>query len=454
MFDQHPQAAPASQANAPLTSPHMAYPHLEGALRVLCGNQRERIRWHVGAPPPLLGGSPLCQFAALPSLHKPSVLLPLDSPQGLRASLHQQARSAGSLTARLAARTLEAAAIVGLAKPLMRQRVTIATSDPALKKTPLHDFLGDVLGRRDLCLALRLAPGRPNSKPVVQIMSTEGTTLAYAKFGWEPLTRRLIHHEGRMLMALAEPTRGTPIAVPKVLHARPWHGLEALIVAPLPLTGHMPRTIGDLPTEALRCLTRLQPVTLSPLGQSPFWHAMKSRIRSLAPLLPPAIATILATAAQRVEDRWGAETIALGLKHGDWIPPNMVVRSDGSLSLWDWERGDTQAPLGMDILQFILFQALRHRLGVPFLIRRLLREAALHLVSQGLPARHCTLLAALSLLDTILWFGEAAQSNRQAVIDPKFATTLGLIMDVEIPPGKASLLRKKSPRKRGIPQTR
>ena len=50
---------------------------------------------------------------------------------------------------------------------------------------------------------------RPNLKPVLQIMTPEGDVLAYAKLGWNPLTRSLVENEAAVLRAWS--------------HARPTH---------------------------------------------------------------------------------------------------------------------------------------------------------------------------------------------------------------------------------------
>lgn len=412
--------------NAADVVPHR---HLDGIIRVLGGDRARRLGWRAGDPVPMLGGRTLSRFAAVPSLRTPRLLLPLDCPAALYTSLRQHARCAASPTARWAARLLMIAAVLRVAAPLMRQRLTVITTDDIPRQTPLHRFLGDLLGRHDLSLALRLTAGRPNGRPVVQAMAPDGAVLAYAKFGWEPLTRRLIRHEGRMLMALAAPTRGTPITIPTVLHARPWAGLETLVVAPVPPTGHTPRDVAEVPATALRCLAGIGQARRSTLGDSRFWQRMKARTAALAPLVPPPTADLLATAARTIERRWGAEDLALGLTHGDWVPPNMAVRADGGISLWDWERGGFNAPLGIDSMQFILFQALRRHTPGPALVRKVRRRGTRPLEVQGVPARHVTLLSALSLLDTVLWLGEAFQAGRHVESAPQIATALQVILD-------------------------
>lgn len=409
--------------------------HLEGARRVLSGNRPNRIAWCIGDSDPTCGEVPLARFAALPGLHDPRVLLPLDTTAaGLRTSLKQQVRSAASPAVYLAGRLLDLAAALGVAELLMRQRLSVEAVNLSLDRTPLHDFLSDLLGGRDLSLAIRLAPGRPNSKPVVQVADYSGRVLAYAKFGWEPLTRRLIRHEARILRALAARTAGTPVAVPDVLHAGPWEGLETLIVSPLGDDGRMPRDPADIPVAANRCLAAIGGTKQVPLGDSTYWSRMKRRVESLSPLLPADVGEVLRSTARRLSSLFGDRSIAFGLQHGDWIPPNITVRRDGGVNVWDWERGSYSAPRGIDTLQFILYRMIRRRDPGRMLIRRLRPVAAAALEDQGVAGDLAVPLAGLSLMETLLWFGEASQAGRDAAVELRYLDALRTLLDTLLPP--------------------
>lgn len=410
--------------------------HLEGAGRVLSGNQPDRIAWRIGSDTGRVRGDrPLARFAALPGLHDPRVLLPLGtSTAGLRASLRQQTRSATNPAVRLTGRLLDVAAALGIAEPMMRQRLSVEAVDRSLDKTPLHQFLSVLFGGRNLSLTLRLAPGRPNSKPVVQVADYSGSVLAYAKFGWEPLTRRLIRYEAGILRALAGLTAGTPVTVPSVLHAGPWEGLETLVVAPLESDGKTPRDVTDIPAAAIRCLAETGKTTRARLGESNYWSRTKSRIETLSPLLSAEDEETLCEAMQSIERVYGDMTVSFGLQHGDWIPPNMAIRRDGGVNLWDWERGSFDAPRGIDCLQFILFGITRHRAPRRTLIRRLGSLAGPALERQGVAGDLFALLACLSLMETTLWFGEASQAGRQALTEPRYTEALRTVLKDLVPP--------------------
>src|SRR3546814_14552021 len=94
---------------------------------------------------------------------------------------------------------------------------------------------------------MRVAPRRPNGKPVVQAIANDGTVLAYAKFGWETLTRQLVRHEAEALDDLAGLTKGTLLRVPRVLFSGAWRGLEVIVLDPLVGQRLWIRSVSDMP---------------------------------------------------------------------------------------------------------------------------------------------------------------------------------------------------------------
>src|SRR3546814_14624664 len=81
--------------------------------------------------------------------------------------------------------------------------------------------------------SMRIAPRRPNGKPVVQAIAKDGTVLAYAKFGWETLTRQLVRHEAEALDDLAGMPKGTLLMVPRVLFSGDRRGRAVIVLASL-----------------------------------------------------------------------------------------------------------------------------------------------------------------------------------------------------------------------------
>jgi hypothetical protein len=401
---------------------------LHAALRVLAGGDIKRLRLvrEVGATT----GRVIERYAAVPSLADPRALLPLDAaPAVLRAALGQHVAGAASPVARTAARLLRLASSLGLARLLLQERLSVVAPGDDLVETPLHDFLSEVLGQDEFVTSLRLAPRRPNGKPVVQVLARNGRVLAYAKFGWEKLTRRLICHEGSVLAELASLPRESVLQVPRIMYSGEWHNLETLVLVPLEGTGRTPRSPANVPVAASVALADVRPRVVERLGDSTFWWRTLSRIGKLAPLLSEGARHSIQEARHAIETRWGDVELPTGQIHGDWIPPNMLLKPDGKFNVWDWERSVSDAPLGIDPVQFILYLELQRRKPYRSLYSRVKRYGDEALVRHGLDPANLKLLVTLSLLETILWFGEARQAGRDEQEDSRFALALAAVLD-------------------------
>jgi hypothetical protein len=344
----------------------------------------------------------------VPSFLNPRVLLPLDGTgAALGAALAQHVAGAASPFVRAAARGLQLANRVGLARPFLRDRLTIAAAGPGRHETQLHEFLSDVLGRGDFVTSMRIAPRRPNGKPVVQVIADDGTVLAYAKFGWEKLTRQLVRHEAQVLGELVSRTKGTPLRVPRVLFSGAWRGIEAVVLAPLAGQRLRLRSVSDMPVDAAIALAELRPRSRAELGDSAFWRKSAAQFDRIMPALDEPDRDILARARDQIEAQWGGVCLPMGQCHGDWIPPNMSVTPDGAYNVWDWELSDSNVPLGIDAMHFILHLELRGGRSAPATADRLCRFGRHVLFHMGLDPKRTPLLVALNLLRMIILYGEA-----------------------------------------------
>jgi len=397
---------------------------LDPALMVLSGGDSRQIRLVRGGSES--GARVIDRYAAVPRLKDPRALLPLNATNlAWPAILGQYAAGAASPLARAAARVLGVANRIGATSVFLRDRVSVVTDREGLIDTPLHEFLGEVLGRKDFVISLRLAPRRPNGKPVAQVVAHDGEVLAYAKFGWETLTCKLVRREAAVLDELGPLTRGTLLRVPRALYTGQWRGFEALVVAPLAGNGRTPHSLADLPIAASIALADLAPRTDERLASSDFWKRTGAQAAQVEPLLSEHARQIVKQTCDLIEGRWGDVSMQMGRSHGDWIPPNISIRDDKGFNVWDWERSESSAPLGMDAMQFILFLELRRRtLGSKRLGRRMLASGQDALTRLGLPAKNQTLLMMLSLLRSLLWFGEARQAGRGEGEDNRFAEEL------------------------------
>ncbi|MDQ1647058.1 MAG: hypothetical protein QOJ50_3242, partial [Cryptosporangiaceae bacterium] len=152
----------------------------------------------------------------VPSATDPRLMVPSARRAGAAAVLGYGGH--GSAQAWLKARVLAAAIAAGAGRVVMPGRLWIGDGEPGL-----DEHLASILGRPVL-LALHIGPPRANRKPVLQLLTPRGETLAFAKLGVNDLTARLVDAEAAALTAVGA-AAPAGISVPEVLHHGSWHGV-------------------------------------------------------------------------------------------------------------------------------------------------------------------------------------------------------------------------------------
>jgi hypothetical protein len=343
----------------------------------------------------------------LPSVAQPRLLISLESTRAA-AALLRGGSHAREVRVRLGRALLRVGLRVGLAQRLLRDRLCFVVDEtaeaaPSPEDVLLSEHLAEVLGRRDLSFAVRLGRVRPNRKPLIHVVSREGTPVSYVKVGWNALTQGLVAREAEVLEAVEGAPRAA-FAAPRVLYHGTWKDLELLALSPL--DGRLvrgSRHLGDV-LRAMLEIARLSDAEEHSLAESRYWRSLRDRIAALAG------GQDLAALAGRLEARWGAEVLTFGSWHGDWTPWNMA-KGNRTLAVWDWERSGEGIPVGLDAAHFDLQVALaesRHRW-----------EAALPTVlvgNEGLLGRlpdagEPRLLVALDLLEMALRAAEGREAG-------------------------------------------
>lgn len=221
--------------------------------------------------------------------------------------------------------------------PLLRRRMWIETGSGSL-----HAHLSDVLDT-PVAITATFGPDRPNRKPVMRIFNATGRLLAYAKVGWNQLTRELVTREAENLEWLSA-RNSDRIETPRVISSSRWRDLEVLVSEPISVTpAARERDRVSMPI-ALESVVRLTPQRSTALIGSPFWSAVA-----------PEIDLRLRTA---IEGQWGDSHILWGFGHGDWTPWNMS-RGVDCVAVWDWERAGDDVPLGLDAIHYHFQRRLR-----------------------------------------------------------------------------------------------
>jgi hypothetical protein len=235
-------------------------------------------------------------------------------------------------------------------------------------------------------MAVILGVPRLNRKPVLQVLSSDGTVVGYVKAAWNDLTSELVRNEARVLAHLAEakPTTFTP---PAFVAAGPWGDLELIAASALPNAARPDQAqVFDPPMAVIAEIAGLWGRSTARLAGSPYWAGIRERLAARA------ASEALQRAVDWIERHHGRDEIAFGAWHGDFTPWNMarlargrgVPGEDSRTYLWDWERASL-APAGLDLLHFLFQGVCRFEGKAP--------AAAVETCSQRTPA----LLSALDV---------------------------------------------------------
>jgi len=280
------------------------------------------------------GYGPRQRFAVLPSRREPRCLLPVGDS---RATLEGfQFYTPYAFGARLL-------------KGLLKQIVKTGWNGWALDSLYVGEPLGlkalvaSVTGERSPVFAMLLgAPGRYR-KLTIQVMRPGGETLGYVKLGLTKPAGSRVRHEAKFLEGLSS----LRPYVPRVLYSGEWQDSHLLFQSPV--EGRPgPAKLSSMHVEFLERLAAIYRVhkpgiqLVEEVGMR--WNEVAWRCHWRWQALGAAT---LAEARGELEHL----TIPCGFAHGDFAPWNTRVQ-DGRLSVFDWESGEWEAPLGWDTFHF------------------------------------------------------------------------------------------------------
>jgi hypothetical protein len=384
-------------------------------------------RVHVGAEAPP-GYRRVDSYVVLPSLRRPGMLVPPGSRRGAAAAARQYLLLPGR-KGTAATGAAVAALRSGLPQRIGRDRlgvhVAAGVGDGELPQLVLRDRLAQLLGAPEVELVVRVGATRPNGKPVVQVGEPGGRVLAYAKVGWNELTRPLVAAEADALASFASrPDPPRTFQVSRLLHSFEWQGNTVTVVEPL--VGGSPVSAFDPPRDATHELALGGAVTRQPLAESDWWADVRARISATGAGLDAAADAIAAEA--------GDMLLRFGRGHGDWTPWNMR-RLGGRLIVWDWERSRDGVPVGIDAAHYGLLVALNaRRLPPPRAVADTLERAPGWLAGLDQPAQAARVIVCLELLEMSLRYAEARRAGVTLRTD-RFGIALHRLLD--LPPAEA-----------------
>lgn len=278
-------------------------------------------------------------FALIPGTRRPPLLVPVGHRAAAAAVRHYSVHR--SRTARIGARALSLYLASGLGRNMLRPRVQVAV--PPGTGT-IETYLGSVMSEK-LQVSMYLGPARANRKPVLELLTSAGEPVAFAKIGVNPLTRSLVCAERAALERLSH-TDLAQVTVPKVLHHDQWRNLEVLVLSAVPTwVRQHPLSTAQL-AAAMHEVASIGGLRREPLRGSAYLRRLREHL-ALADESPEQ--AVLISALDVLEARAEDTSLTFGAWHGDWSPWNMASTGSGLL-VWDWERFDVNVPLGFDAL--------------------------------------------------------------------------------------------------------
>lgn len=352
-----------------------------------------------------------------PSRRRPRLLVPADLP-GAAVMLQRLGNDRTTFVGpmRRALRSTVGSPLFTMAR---WPRLRVETADPGADSMERH--LAEVLGT-DVRIGVVLGPRRVNQKPVLQVFATDGTLLAFAKVGHNPLTAGLVRHEAASLAAV-EGLRPRSFRAPEPLHAGQWAGLDLLVMSPLATDPGRP-VPADRRTAAMIELARLGELRRGPLRDSSFLGRLAADVDRLA---DQPHGTHLPAAVSAIDLAHGDLELTFGSWHGDWGPWNMGMQGD-VVQLWDWERHEADVPLGLDGLHFLVQQARAQHPDESAQEDMILRGVASALEPFGVPAHLHDASLQLYLLAIAVRYVDALRHGARPDFERRTSWVVSLLM--------------------------
>jgi hypothetical protein len=349
-------------------------------------------------------------YAVLSRGDRPRLVLPLGSNRAAATALGRVTNDE-SKSRRTLRRLLATSARAGVLLPLLRHRFVSTAGTGG----SLEGHLAQAVGLDHVELAITIGPPRPNRKPVIQIMDESGETKAYAKVGWNGLTRQLVAQEAEVLRSV-DRTGLHRLRLPAVVHSGSFRDLDLLVVQALQPGPGETTELRDPTAEEVSELRSLRTERRNPLPDDAYWTGLLTRIDRLG----GTAGDELARQAHLVAGGLGGAPVVFAGAHGDWTPWNMVA-TDRHLYAWDWERAVREIPFPLDVIHYHT-QRGWFRSGLPLdaAIADGVGAARTALADAGLPRDHAAWLARLYLVDLAVRYAENALAGTDELLSNQY----------------------------------
>jgi hypothetical protein len=349
------------------------------------------------------------RWLLLPDDRRPTLLVPGSRREG--AAALRQFNDGMTQVARLRKAAISTFLRCGGARFARGDRLLVSAPRDDRWEDLAGSVLPKILGVPRVSIAISVGRQlRPNLKPVLQVTSREGGVLAYAKVGWNDLTKELVVREAE---ALERYRAGGPrtFALPSLLHHGSWNGVELTVVSPGPQ--HVWR-VGryDSPPDAgvVGEIAELGGgIGSAALGESAYWRGLCERVGAIDE--GAADGRSLASVTEHISARHGDRILAFGGSHGDFTPWNMTATRSRPF-IWDWERWSHPAPLGIDAVHLgFEVGVLKRGLSVSAASRRSVQRADAALRALGLGPEQIEVVRALQLIERAVRMEEGRRAG-------------------------------------------
>jgi|GEM_PF-4505192 len=275
---------------------------------------------------------PAHRYLSQPSLETPQFLLPVEARKATASAV---LRFSDDKAIKNRIKTLTAFL---LASASVFNRFPKVAGVGNVIEIPVWDivsFLKKELNEPEIITAITLGKPSRNRKPVLQLIKPSGETIGFAKIGWSDLSISLINNEADLLTNL-ESKLEPNIAAPKVILNTYWEGRKVLVISKVDSSFMSKRS----PTSARDTFNLIA----NSLGTN---HIKFKEI----PLINNSNSTRIDTVINipKLIDIHKGKIIEVGTWHGDLTPWNTSTYKNKT-SIWDWEYGGTEVPVGFDQL--------------------------------------------------------------------------------------------------------
>jgi hypothetical protein len=189
----------------------------------------------------------------------------------------------------------------------------------------------------------------PNSKPTLQLFTSDGTPAGYAKFGWNESTARQVRNEVEAVNRMA--ARVSTLQIPAVAWSSCWRGFDVAVIEPMAKEARTWHGYVPPPLSVTEEIGQAGETRTCALGDSALVKELLASTEEQPAGTEPALQALFRSAVDGVIARRGEVVLRNGAWHGDWVPWNLATAAGRTIA-WDWEHSSSSAPLGFDLLHW------------------------------------------------------------------------------------------------------